>query len=74
MAAPTPDNHDRTKPKIDGPKQTRKVRVIAKIRGGCGSTDLNTDGTPKPWISVNKQHGDSSQSVTITFADKSTAR
>ncbi|KAF8412244.1 hypothetical protein HHK36_000204 [Tetracentron sinense] len=59
-----------------GSDSHRKIRIIGKIRA---STDeeiesSNANGVVKPWISVQKPNGESSDSVTISFGDQTTSR
>ncbi|GMY39579.1 kinesin-like protein KIN-10C isoform X2 [Fagus crenata] len=61
MASTPSGQPDRTKPTT-----TRKVRVVAKIRGFTDS-----DSSTTPWISVNKPNGEASESVTVSFRDQS---
>ncbi|GMY39578.1 kinesin-like protein KIN-10C isoform X2 [Fagus crenata] len=64
MASTPSGQPDRTKPTT-----TRKVRVVAKIRGFTDS-----DSSTTPWISVNKPNGEASESVTVSFRDQSGSR
>ncbi|EXC19146.1 Kinesin-like protein KIF22 [Morus notabilis] len=51
---------------------SRKVRLIAKIRG---FSDREAEfPTGSSWISVNKPNGDASKPVTVTFGDLSASR
>ena len=53
-----------------GLNPSRKVRVVAKIRG---FNDLKAEfPSGVSWISVNKTNGEASETVTISFGDKST--
>ncbi|XP_050253263.1 kinesin-like protein KIN-10C isoform X1 [Quercus robur] len=60
MASTPSGRPDRTK----AFNPTRKVRVVAKIRGFADS-----ESSTAPWISVNKPNGEISDSVTISFGD-----
>ncbi|KAK7831428.1 kinesin-like protein kin-10c, partial [Quercus suber] len=60
MASTPSGQPDRTK----AFNPTRKVRVVAKIRGFADS-----ESSTAPWISVNKPNGEISDSVTISFGD-----
>ncbi|KAM4069014.1 hypothetical protein ACB094_12G057000 [Castanea mollissima] len=60
MASTPSGRPDRTK----AVNATRKVRVVAKIRGFADS-----ESSTAPWISVNKPNGEISDSVTISFGD-----
>lgn len=63
MDTPRPVHLDRTNANA-GLNPSKKVRVIAKIRGFA---DLEAESAN--WVSVDKPKGDESSSVTVSFRD-----
>ncbi|KAF8399801.1 hypothetical protein HHK36_015672 [Tetracentron sinense] len=59
-----------------GSDSHRKIRIVGKIRASTDeeTESSNANGVVKPWISVQKPNGESSDSVTISFEDRTTSR
>ncbi|XP_020412305.1 kinesin-like protein KIN-10C isoform X3 [Prunus persica] len=71
MASSLCDHPDRTKTPMR-PNPSRKVRVVAKIRGFTGPEgELSSEVS---WISVNKPKGEASESVTLSFREQEASR
>ncbi|CAN1264705.1 Kinesin-like protein KIN-10C [Linum perenne] len=67
MAQPTPENAHRSTASL-----SRKVRVVAKIRGLTDSEVLPGKAAPEgKWISVSKPNGEDSDGVTVTLGEQS---
>ncbi|CAN1751738.1 Kinesin-like protein KIN-10C [Linum perenne] len=67
MAQPTPENAHRSMASL-----SRKVRVVAKIRGLTDSEVLPGKAAPEgKWISVSKPNGEDSDGVTVTLGEQS---
>ncbi|XP_057952857.1 kinesin-like protein KIN-10C [Malania oleifera] len=64
---------DRSKPGMAS-NSCGRVRIIAKIRSLTDLEPGTPSGVSAPWISVQKPNGESSDRVTISFADQSNSR
>ncbi|PON44190.1 Kinesin-like protein [Trema orientale] len=72
MALSSSNHFDRTINTTMELNPSRKVRVVAKIRG---FTDREAEfASGVSWISVNKPNGEASESVTVSFGDQSVSR
>ncbi|CAK9185044.1 unnamed protein product [Ilex paraguariensis] len=73
MASSTADP-DRMKPNLCS-NPSRKVRIVAKIRGFTDQESQSVIGNPTPWICVHKpKEGALSEKVTISFGEQPTSR
>uniref|UniRef100_M1BAH9 ATP binding / microtubule motor n=1 Tax=Solanum tuberosum TaxID=4113 RepID=M1BAH9_SOLTU len=75
MALSTPDSN---RLKLNaGPRISRRVRIVGKIRGFTDQQSAIPGGDSKPWITVSRSQengSDSSGKVTISFGDEGSSR
>lgn len=75
MALSTPDSN-RSKLPIAGPRISRRVRIVGKIRGFTDQESELSGGDSKLWVTVCRPKGSDSDSekVTISFGDEGSSR